>query len=112
MDWLRSIGHGPGPRARLCRFAAVRLRLGRITRRATAPGEWLARLGDLSGRRRTAQTLAPTYVAQAAPHRQFSLDRRFDGQREFVSEHRVEILRGQGAARRDGASGQRTARID
>ena len=71
---------------------------------------WLAQLGDLFCRRQTAQLVPHAYVAEAAPDLEFLAHRRLDGEREFVSEHRVEVFRRQSAARRHGASRQRTAR--
>src|SRR5262249_16983410 len=76
---------------------------------STALDELASQRGDLLGRRAVAHSIPYPHVAQAAPHLELSLDRRLDGKREFVSEHRVEVFRGQGTARRHRSGRQRIA---
>src|ERR687891_2075764 len=81
-------------------LADLRLRTSHLARRATAGDQRAAQLRDILRRRQAARAVAQAYVAQAAPNSEFSFDRRLDGKRELVSEHRVEIIRRQSVARR------------
>ena len=94
------------------RFATIRLRLRRASRGATAFDRRPARLGDLFRRRQTALSVTQTHVAEAASYFEFPAHRRIDGECQSLSEHRLEVLRGQGDARRHGAGGERAAYLD
>src|SRR5215475_6459440 len=112
MDYVGSGSVDNRPRARFRRVALVCLRPGYAAGRSTALDELASQRGDLLGRRSAAHPFSYPHVAQAAPHLELSPDRRPDGKCEFVSEHRVEVFRGQSIARRHRSGRQRIARLD